>query len=269
MIKPFTGFHFINNRRYHPKQHHLLGVDNDGTFSENYYLARDKARHHAEKRSKMFDAAADAIRKGYGALAGSLSEEGKWHGSMVDEYNSKAVDEILGPQENNHDSIDLHGLYESEAIDVVKDFLLDNPAKQVDVITGKGLHSEHGKGPVLQFAIQKLADSKGWKYRYDDGCFFIDSPALVNLTETDEHEGLPIGSTFPCETWASLRDLNDVAFKFSRLGKGIYPCAVVYIDPRRSSDQTRAVVDEFKQLSAICKNNSAQLYMKIQYIKTI
>jgi hypothetical protein len=54
---------------------------------------------------------------------------------MVDEYNLKAVSEILDPQENHRNSIGLYGLYESEAIDVVKDFLLDNPARQVDVIT--------------------------------------------------------------------------------------------------------------------------------------
>jgi DNA-nicking Smr family endonuclease len=80
---------------------------------------------------------------------------------MVDEHNSKPVDEILGPQEDNRDSIDLHGLYEREAMDVVKYFLLENPARQMDVITGKGLHSEPGKGPVLQLTIQKLVDSKG------------------------------------------------------------------------------------------------------------
>jgi hypothetical protein len=71
LITYFTGFHSINNHRYHPKQHHFQGVDTDGTFSEDYYLTRDKARYHAEKRGKMFDAAADAIRKGDGALASS------------------------------------------------------------------------------------------------------------------------------------------------------------------------------------------------------
>jgi hypothetical protein len=74
-------------------------------------------------------------------------------------------------------------------------------------------------------------------------------PAPFNLIETDKHEGLHIDDIFSWETWASLQDLNDIAFKFSRLGKGIYQYAVVYIDPRRSSDRNRIVVDEFKQLS--------------------
>lgn len=168
---------------------------------------------------------------------------------MVDEFNSKAVDEILGPQNINCGSIDLHGLYEREAIDVVKDFILDNPARRVDVITGKGLHSEPGKGPVLQLAIQKLIDLKGWEYRYNDGCFYIDSPTPDKLIEEDKHEGLLVGDILPGETWASLRDSKDVAFKFSRVGKGIYPYAVILIDPRRSSDQSKVAIDQFKQLS--------------------
>ena len=74
-------------------------------------------------------------------------------------------------------------------------------------------------------------------------------PAPFNLIETDKHEGLHIDDIFSWETWASLRHLNDVTFRFSRLGKGNNPYAVVYVDPRRSTDQTRVVVDEFKQLS--------------------
>lgn len=76
VVTSFTGFHTIISHRYHSNQHHLLGVDNENNFSEDYYIARDKARFHAEKRGKMFDAAADAIKKGDGALASSLSEEG-------------------------------------------------------------------------------------------------------------------------------------------------------------------------------------------------
>jgi hypothetical protein len=52
LITSFTGFHFIKNHKYHSKQHRLLGVDTDGTFSEKYYLARDKARYHAKKEVK-------------------------------------------------------------------------------------------------------------------------------------------------------------------------------------------------------------------------
>lgn len=79
----------------------------------------------------------------------TLSEEGKWHRSMVDKFNSNIVEAILGPQDVPRGSIDLHSLCESEAIVVVKDFVLDNPARRVDAIAGEGLHSEPGKGPVL------------------------------------------------------------------------------------------------------------------------
>jgi len=65
-----------------------------------------------------------AYQRGDGGAAHQLSEEGKRHGAMVDQYNQQASDYIF--RENNAvgrvdgDTIDLHGLFVEEAERVVE-----------------------------------------------------------------------------------------------------------------------------------------------------
>ena len=60
-----------------------------------------------------------AYERGDGAAAHELSEEGKRHGAMMDQYNQQASDYIF--RENNAvgrvdgDTIDLHGQFVEEA----------------------------------------------------------------------------------------------------------------------------------------------------------
>ena len=65
-----------------------------------------------------------AYQRGDGQAAHELSEEGKRHGQMMDEYNKQASDYIF--RENNAvgrvdgDTIDLHGQFVEEAEDILE-----------------------------------------------------------------------------------------------------------------------------------------------------
>ncbi|MDP3057531.1 MAG: Smr/MutS family protein [bacterium] len=62
--------------------------------------------------------------------------------------------------------IDLHGFTKNEANIALGNFLKDaenKKYKKVRIITGKGLHSESGRG-VLSEYIKKALESKGLKY---------------------------------------------------------------------------------------------------------
>lgn len=62
--------------------------------------------------------------------------------------------------------IDLHGFTKEEAKIALENFLSEaenKRCKKVRIITGKGLHSENGRGILNQY-VRKALDSKGLKY---------------------------------------------------------------------------------------------------------
>ena len=85
----------------------------------------------------------------------------------MEEANKRAVAEILTPQNLRYsDSIDLHGLLVNEAVQATKDFVkskIGTSTKTVEVITGRGLHSDPSKGAVIKPAIVTLCKEQGWK----------------------------------------------------------------------------------------------------------
>lgn len=213
--------------------------------SDAYHEARREAEYHALERGKLFKSAEDAIRRGDGAGANALAAEGKWHGAMMHAANACAVDEVLADQSGSE--IDLHGLFASEAIDVVKEMI--NGAQTgsfVTFITGKGLNSDPLKGPVLQSAIEKLCTEQKWRFSYDEGIIRVTIPPK-DLPK-QEHQGLVVGDVIPVEIWGYLRDNEGKEYKFSRLRKAIFNYAVIYVDPRRSSGHTSEVINEFKKI---------------------
>ncbi len=70
--------------------------------------------------------------------------------------------------------IDLHQMTRDEARQEVETFLVEAESlryKKIRIITGKGIHSENGKG-VLGTYIKGLLDLKGYDYniaKYDEG----------------------------------------------------------------------------------------------------
>eukprot|EP00597_Dinobryon_sp_UTEXLB2267_P003322 CAMPEP_0170059214 /NCGR_PEP_ID=MMETSP0019_2-20121128/1573_1 /TAXON_ID=98059 /ORGANISM="Dinobryon sp., Strain UTEXLB2267" /LENGTH=279 /DNA_ID=CAMNT_0010264403 /DNA_START=2569 /DNA_END=3411 /DNA_ORIENTATION=+ len=196
--------------------------------------------------------------RGDGVGANVLAQEGRLHGDLMKDFNALAVDEIMRDQDQDEDEdeIDLHGLFASEAVDVVK-IKMDEakPGHTLNFITGKGLNSDIMKGPVLKPAIEKLCIDQNWSYEYYEGCFSIEVPLEEPLPQIQEHKGLAIGDVIPMEAWKYLRDIEGMEFDFSRLRRHKPSAlissnyAVVFIDPRRSSAQTIEVINEFHGIS--------------------
>ncbi|KAI9705110.1 MAG: hypothetical protein M1836_006893 [Candelina mexicana] len=113
-----------------------------------YDRLRGLARQEQGKRALCFDKAHQAYERGDGAAAHQLSEEGKRHGQMVDQYNKQASEYIF--RENNAvgrvdgDTIDLHGQFVEEAEDILEQrikYAQSTGQTHLHVIVGKGNHS--------------------------------------------------------------------------------------------------------------------------------
>ncbi|KAF1835176.1 DUF1771-domain-containing protein [Decorospora gaudefroyi] len=147
-----------------------------------YDRLRDLARQEASKRSSCFDRAHQAYTSGDGARAHELSEQGKHHASLMDQYNQQARDYIF--RANNAgdrvpgDTIDLHGLFVEEAEDVLEERI--RVARQrgeghLHVIVGKGNHSRNGV-QKLKPRVERVCRELGLQYRTEEneGRIFVD-----------------------------------------------------------------------------------------------
>ncbi|KAL8786143.1 MAG: hypothetical protein Q9195_008347 [Heterodermia aff. obscurata] len=113
-----------------------------------YDRLRTLARQEHDKRSSCMDKSHNAYQRGDGASAHELSEEGKRHGAMMEQYNKQASDYIF--RENNAvgrvdgDTIDLHGQFVEEAEDILEQrikYAQSTGQTHLHVIVGKGNHS--------------------------------------------------------------------------------------------------------------------------------
>ncbi|CAD6929476.1 unnamed protein product, partial [Tilletia controversa] len=107
---------------------------------------RDQARIEGDAMANSFHEARAAYLSGDGALASTLSKEGRCHQARMKALNRQAADETF--EENNaHQpagAIDLHGLTVGEAIKRTESFIRDarqGGHSEICVITGRGLHS--------------------------------------------------------------------------------------------------------------------------------
>lgn len=122
------------------------------------------------ERSLICQQSQAAYNRGDGASAHSLSEEGKRHGALMDEYNHRAADYIF--RENNAvgrvdgDTIDLHGLYVEEAEDVLEKrirYARGEGRGGLHVIVGKGNHSPHHVQKIKP-KVEALCREMGLQY---------------------------------------------------------------------------------------------------------
>ncbi|KAL8697759.1 MAG: hypothetical protein Q9201_006946 [Fulgogasparrea decipioides] len=119
-----------------------------GGAETEYDRLRALARQEHDKKSSCMDRAHNAYERGDGAAAHQLSEEGKRHGAMMEQYNKQASDFIF--RENNAigkvdaDTIDLHGQFVEEAEDILEQrikYAQSTGQTHLHVIVGKGNHS--------------------------------------------------------------------------------------------------------------------------------
>ncbi|KAL8798344.1 MAG: hypothetical protein Q9182_006750 [Xanthomendoza sp. 2 TL-2023] len=111
-----------------------------------------------------------AWTKGDGAAAHELSEEGKRHGAMMEQYNKQASDFIF--RENNAvgrvagDTIDLHGQFVEEAEDILEQrirYAQSTGQTHLHVIVGKGNHSANHIQKIKP-RVEQICREQGLQY---------------------------------------------------------------------------------------------------------
>ncbi|KNC49213.1 uncharacterized protein AMSG_05200 [Thecamonas trahens ATCC 50062] len=122
----------------------------------------------ARQRNAAFAAAAQAFRSGNKSLASRLASQGRALDVEMREVNAQRVSSILGAQDafsaTGH-SLDLHGLFEKEAINVLARYLLQHrrscnePNCGVRVITGVGNHSKT-KAKIRPAVVRYFRDNR-------------------------------------------------------------------------------------------------------------
>ena len=115
-----------------------------------------------------------AYQRGDGAAAHELSEEGKRHGAMMDQYNKQASDYIF--RENNSmdrvpgDTIDLHGQFVEEAGDILEQrirYARSTGQKHLHVIVGKGNHSP-GHIQKIKPRVEQICQQEGLQFATEE-----------------------------------------------------------------------------------------------------
>lgn len=129
---------------------------------------RDQAGQEAKLRGECFDKSKKEFESGDKGKAKELSEEGKKHGALMEEYNKKAADAFFAANNKGRDdySIDLHGLYVEEAVERVKQ-RFDKIGRKgtLIIIWGAGNHSEGGVRKIKPAVIDILNSEK---VKFDD-----------------------------------------------------------------------------------------------------
>ena len=133
---------------------------------------REEANNYAQERNKLYQESQEEYKKGNGQKAKELSEKAKEMDKLMKSSNKKAEEAIIKPQKINQSGIiDLHGLYLSEAINIIKQILKRKKKlkfKELKIITGLGNHS-HNNIPKIKPAIIKILDEKKYKYKINKG----------------------------------------------------------------------------------------------------
>ncbi|KAG7009785.1 smr domain-containing protein [Physcia stellaris] len=164
---------------------HAFNHNQSSSAETEYDRLRSLARQEQGKRSSCMDKAHSAYERGDGASAHELSEEGKRHGAMMDQYNKQASDFIF--RENNAvgrvdgDTIDLHGQFVEEAEDI-----LEQRIKYAQSTGQTHLHvstASSAKATIPPITSKRL--SPEWsKYVKNSACNTLQKQTQVECTST-------------------------------------------------------------------------------------
>lgn len=127
--------------------------------------------------------AAKASKQGMKAVAGYYTQVASIHYAKYKEANERASKKILNAVNANKgpNTLDLHLLHVTEALRETQSFLsskkkvmrLKNlPKLEVEIITGKGMHSV-GQEPKLKPAIRYFLKSEGYSSKEFPGMFKV------------------------------------------------------------------------------------------------
>ncbi|CAK8565835.1 unnamed protein product [Lathyrus sativus] len=132
-----------------------------------YVLYRKEALEMTRLASEHFKEATKAYQQKDHFSAKQHSMAGREKIRMVEEHNYNAAKEIfkINNCKNKIWRIDLHGVYGSEAIQILQrrlNEIIATQSKSLEVITGVGRHS-HGK-PVLPMIITKFLNENNYQF---------------------------------------------------------------------------------------------------------
>ncbi|KAI4236462.1 MAG: hypothetical protein LQ349_002534 [Xanthoria aureola] len=149
---------------------HAFNHGQSGGAEAEYDRLRNLARQAHSKKSACMDKSRNAYERGDGAAAHELSEEGKRHGAMMEQYNKQASDFIF--RENNApgrvagDTIDLHGQFVEEAEDILEQrirYARSHGETHLHVIVGKGNHS-YNHIQKIKPRVEEVCREQGLQY---------------------------------------------------------------------------------------------------------
>ncbi|KAH3872081.1 NEDD4-binding protein 2-like [Dreissena polymorpha] len=145
-------------------------ITKEGVINKNRY--RQEASEHAKRRNHYFELAKSAFTSGDKQGASTYSKLGHSENGKMRQANKKAADLILKTLNKSFPkclTLDLHGLYVSEALNFLNEFIeahLNEGVDEVQIITGKGNHSDNGR-PRLRPTIMEHLKKKGFMYTED------------------------------------------------------------------------------------------------------
>lgn len=156
----------------------IAKVHDQHEATEGWYQKYQKAiDDHAKKRAEYFEQAKKAHDAGNGALAKDLSEKGKQETILMEKAQEKAARAVFEKRnkDNGSDLIDLHGLQVEGAVMIATEWLdkhKKTKGKEINIITGKGNHSD-ANGPKILPAIAQLLTDRKLKHEAVPGGFKI------------------------------------------------------------------------------------------------
>eukprot|EP01080_Neovahlkampfia_damariscottae_P004167 gene4167-7477_t len=145
---------------------------NEPSFEERYSNLSSKelrqiASELARERNQYFSLAIQAFQRGDGKSAKEFSEKGKKANFEMHQKNYEATSNLIkkNENENNKNTLDLHGFYVKEALDVLEQKLKNlKSLKKIFIITGTGQHSKHGKAK-LRPEVNNYLKNRNYKFK--------------------------------------------------------------------------------------------------------
>ncbi|KAI1200452.1 DUF1771-domain-containing protein [Nemania serpens] len=189
----------IQLEHYSERDHEILGGrafnhDPHPEREAQYKTSRDEGLKEVALRRDCMRRAHEAYASGDGATAKQLSNEGKQHAAEADRCFGEASS-IVFKTNNAHterDAIDLHGLYVTEAQDVLERRIHDDQRAgktHLHVIVGKGNHSVNHIQKIKP-AVEELCQKLGLQYATEEN----EGRIYVNLQGGDIVETPPFPS---------------------------------------------------------------------------
>ncbi|KAI8973839.1 hypothetical protein BDF20DRAFT_677894 [Mycotypha africana] len=157
---------------------HIPWLETGSSLNSVYLKERQKAIEYGTLRNRFFNKATEFYLKGDGAKAKLYSMEAKHYNRLMREMHAEASKRIFESRSKNQAFIDLHGLHEDEAMEIVDERLRCLKGKYsgiIYIVTGTGNHSGSSGLSKKQSKLKPIV------YRYlKDHYYHFAEASIVN-----------------------------------------------------------------------------------------